>query len=515
MDRKWHILLKRDTSIIVAFILSLCLSVHGHGEKSPVKKNNIAVMPFGTFTVGPRSFDFTRLITDRLMDDEFSVIPQDTLEGFLVEKRVRRTDFLDRATIREMGMALDADALMIGSVDVLAGGENPRIAMSAQMIDCVDSSVVWANSISYTGEDFVSFLGIGKISSLQKLVGIAVTDLLKGLPAEVDVHNEVLRPFEIVQASFFPKVLKGGQTTNVSIEVREITRKPKEIKAFVLDTEVALKTEAGPRYTGTLTAPRIEGVYPLRVYATDQDNTLFSMDDLAELTVDNTPPEFFVSFRQRLISPNNDGIKDNIMFFPEILKADTLGGWRVEIANEAGTIVRSEESTGSLPGGFIWRGENNEFRRVQDGIYFCQLILEDKAGNRSVSPKKTIVVDATPPEVDLILAAENDKEITLEVKTKDISKIGGWELIIYDRKGNEAGKFEGKGDMPTTLSCTLKQAQEGPGPEEEGFWAYSLEVNDIAGNKLQREKEPLRPPELGEPEEEPSDKKEKVWIEDF
>ena len=515
MDRKWHILLKRDTSIIVAFILSLCLSVHGHGGKSPVKKNNIAVMPFAAFTIGSLSFDFTHLIRDRLIDDKFSLISQDMLEAFLVEKRVRRTDFLDRATIREMGMALNADALIIGSVDVLAGGENPRIAMSAQMIDCEESSVVWANSISYTGEDFAGFLGIGKINSLQRLAEIAVTDLLKGLPTEVRVNGGLARPFEIVQASFFPKVLKGGQTTNVSIEVRKITGKPKDIRAFVLDTEIVLKTEAGEWYAGTLTAPTIEGVYPLRVYVTAQDNTLFSMDDLAELTVDNTPPEFFVSFRQKLISPNNDGKMDDIMFFPEILKADTIESWRVEITNEAGTVVRSEESIGSLPGGFIWRGENNKYKRVKDGTYSCQLLLEDKAGNRSVSPKEAIVVDTTPPEVDVVLAAEDDTGITVEVKTKEVNKIEGWELIIFDKNGNKAGKFEGKGDIPATLNCTLKQTQEGPSPEKEGFLTYSLEISDIAGNRLEREKEPLKPPRPEEPEREPSEKKEKLWVDDF
>ncbi len=506
--------MKKYILTIVLLIPSLCLSVHGYGEQDSVKINKIAVMPFGSFTVGLLTFDFTRLITNRLINDKFSVISQDMLEGFLVKKRVRRTDLLDRATIREMGMALNADALMIGSVDLLAGGENPRITMSAQMIDCVDSAVVWANSISHTGADFATFLGIGKINSVRKLVEVAVTDLLKGLPAEAGVHDELPRPFELAQASFFPKVLKGGQRTNVSIEVREITGKPTDIKAFVLDTEVELKSEDARWYTGTFTAPSIEGIYSLRVYVTDQGNRLFSMDDLARLRVDNTPPEVSVSFRQRLISPNNDGIKDDIPFFPELLKADILEGWRVEIADEAGTIVRSEEGIGMLPGGFVWRGEDNNFRRVKDGTYFCQLILEDKAGNRSVSPKETIVVDTTPPEVELVLAAEDDKGITLELKTKDVSRIVSWELIIYDRNGDEAGRFEGKGDIPTSLSCALKDAQEGPNLEKVGFLAYSLEVGDIAGNRLEIEKELLKPPERVVPEREPSEKKE-VWIEDF
>ncbi|MBW1740405.1 MAG: hypothetical protein JRJ42_04620 [Deltaproteobacteria bacterium] len=499
--------MKRHIPVITLLILSLFLSTHVHGEEKPIKIKTIAVMPFENFTIGDDSFDFTRLITDRLID-KFSVIPQDILEGFLVKKRVRRTGLLNRVTIREMGMALNIDALMTGSVDSLSGGENPRVALSAQMMHCVDSSIIWANAVSYTGEDFATILGIGKIYSLKRLVDVAVTDLLKGLPAKVGAH-ELVKPFEIVHASFFPKVLKGGQTTTVSIEVSEITGKLKDLKAFVLDTQIGLSTKDGLWYTGILTAPSIEGVYPLRIYMTDQSNRLFSMDGVAQLIVDNTPPEVTLSSGQKVISPNKDGIKDSILFFPELLNADTLESWRVEIRDESGTVVRSEDGIGALPGGFIWRGEDNTYKSVRDGTYFCQLILEDTAGNRTVSPRKTIVVDATAPEVELVLAGEDDQGITLELKTKDISEIADWELTIYDRKGIQVGKLEGKGDIPTRLSCTLKS----PNSEKKGFLAYSLAVTDIAGNRLEREKEPLEPSKPEGPEQKPPEKK--IWIEDF
>ena len=504
----------RRLSVLVVLISLLGASGGMLYAKTEIRLKKIAVMPFGSPTVDSLSFDVTRLIANRLINDQLIVVPQDMLEGFLVEKRVRRTDCLDRATIREMGGALGADALMIGSVGMLAGGENPRVAASAQMIDCVDASLVWANSVSYTGADFATFLGIGKIHSLQKLLEVALTDLIKDLPHEVGVDDQQARPFEIGQARFFPQVLKGGHRTNVSIEVREIVGRLTDIKAFVLDTEVELETEDRCWYRGTLTAPSIEGPYYLTVYVMDQGNRVFTMDSLARLIVDNTPPEVSISFRQRLISPNNDGIKDNILFFPELLRADILESWRVEISDETGSIVRSEDGIGSLPGGFMWGGEDNSFDRVQDGTYSCRLILEDRAGNRSVSPIETIVVDTAPPQVDLALAAENDKGITLELKTNDASTVGNWELVIYDRTGKEAGQFDGRGDIPAELNCPLRRSQEAANLERDGFLAYSIEVTDIAGNSLRKAKEPLKPPEPEEPERKPSEKKE-VWVDDF
>ena len=44
---------------------------------------------------------------------------------------------------------------------------------------------------------------------------------------------------------------------------------------------------------------------------------------------------------------------------------------------------------------------------------------------------------------------------------------------------------------------------------------YSLEVNDVAGNRLRVEKEPLRRQAPEKIEARPSKAREKVWVEDF
>lgn len=479
------------------------------GANDVVKIKRVAVMPFGTFIVGDISIDMTCLISDYLIKNEFEVISQDILENFLAKRRIRRTEFLDRPTIREMGAVLKTDVLILGSVDLLEDDENPQVAMNAQMINCFDASVVWANSVSRTGDDFATFLGLGRITSLKKLIEITVEELLSNLPSTVNLAGSSVTPIEISHAGFFPDVLRGGETTRISIEVKEITGRLLDIKAFVLDSEINLKTEDGRWYTGTISAPVIDGVYPLKIYVSDQRNRLFSIDSAASLTVHNFPPQLTLFFQKRLISPNNDSINDYIQFFPELLKAITLKSWQVEITDEAGDIVRSEGGFGVLPEGFIWRGENNQHKTVKDGTYFCRLIVEDKAGNRTSTAKEKIVVDRTPPEIAVFLVVENEESLILSLKIKDISKIADWEVIVYDKAGAETGRFEGKENIPATLVCQIKK---GPGSEEEGVLAYSLEVRDIAGNRLRIEKQPLKllKPEVTEPE-----KKKDEWIEDF
>lgn len=515
--------MKKHLFIVVAILAFLLPGLPGRifGAEDVVKIKRVAVTPFGTFTVGDISIDVTCLISDCLIKNEFKVISQDILENFLVKRRIRRTEFLNRPAIREMGAVLKTDVLLLGSVDLFEDGENPQVAMNAQMINCFDGSVVWANSISRTGDDFAIFLGLGRITSLKKLVEITVEELLSNLPSTVDPAGSSVTPIEITHAGFFPDVLRGGETTRLSIEVREITGKVRNIKAFVLDSEINLKTDDGRWYTGIISAPAIDGVYPLKIYVSDQRNRLFSIDSAATLAVHNIPPEVALSFQKRLVSPNNDGINDHIQFFPELLKAVTLKSWQVEITDEAGGIVRSESGFGVLPAGFIWRGENNQYRTVKDGIYFCRLFVEDKAGNRTSTAKEKIVVDKTPPETAVFLAGENEESLILSLEIKDISEIADWEVIVYDRTGAEAGRFEGKGDIPATMVCIIKKKskkdlrpEKDLGPEKEGVLAYSLEVRDIAGNRLLIERQPLKllKPEVTEVEPE---KKRDEWVEDF
>ena len=507
---------------ILILILALMLADRALAAAKAAETKTVAVMPFGTLPVGDVSVDMTRIMTDAMKKHEFNVISQDALEGFLIQRRIRRPDFLDRAAIRAMGSVLKVDGFVTGSVDLIADGENPMVSMNAQMIDCVEGSVIWANSFSCTGADYATFLGLGKITSLRELVDIAVDELLKDLPAYLpdtlpgtgSLDSSSQSPFEIVRASFSPEVLRGGDSARLSIEVGEITGAVQSIRAFVLDNEIKLTRQDGKYYSGTVTAPTVEGIYPLKIYVTDRWNRLFGVDAMASLTVHNSPPEIAVLFRQRLISPNNDGVNDKVLFFPEVLKANILQAWEVEITNGDGEVVRSENGIGVLPESFVWRGDNDQHKTVEDGTYFCQLFVEDKAGNRTSTKKEKIVVDTTRPEVTVSVAEANQEGITLALKANDMSQIDYWELIIYDTAGAEAARFGGRGDIPATLTSVVRETQNGLKQEGESLLAYSLEVRDVAGNRLQVEKEPLRPPQPEGIEATPEEKPE-VWIEDF
>lgn len=507
--------MRRNVFIATALVLFLGLSSRIFGAEEMIMIKTVAVMPFTTSAESDRSIDLTRLVEDCLVKNKFKVISQNVLESFLAKKRIRRTDLLDRSSIRELGAVLKTDVLITGSAATLAGSD-PLVAINAQMIECIDGSIVWADSVSCTGKDFVTFLGLGRITSLKKLTEIAIDDLFKGLPARTEFrHTSSALPFEIVRASFFPKVLRGGKRADLSIEVKNIKGQLRDIRAFVLDTKIELKTKDGRWHTGTFTAPTIEGVYPLKLYVTDRWNKLITINAAASLVVRNTAPHVTIFCPNKLISPNNDGINDYIRFFPKILKATTLESWRVEIKDEDGNIARSEHGFRGLPQGFVWQGRDNYNQIVKDGTYFCRLIITDKAGNISVTPEEIFIVDAAAPDVRIFLAGGDEEEITLNVQTKDISKIADWELIVFDDQDNEVEKFGGKGKIPATISLALKKKLETTPPEGKRLLTYFLYVSDIAGNRLEVIKQPLEPIPSEKSKDKEPEKKEKIWVDDF
>jgi len=443
---------------VTAVFLLLLFGMPGRvpGAERTVKISTVAVMPFGTMSVEGLTVDVTGLVTEALTKLGFDVISQELLEDFLATRRIRRADSLDRAAIREMGVALKVDALMMGFVDILDDAENPRVFIDAQMVDSIDASVVWANSVSRTGSDSTTLLGFGGITSLERLVGVAVEQLLKELPKGVELDRSSLPPFEIVRAAFFPDLLQGGEMARLSVETKEITGKIQELRAFLLDSEITLSTRDKRLYTGIIKAPPVERTYTLTLYVTDEENRLFRTEGAASLTVHNSPPQLIILFRNRLMSPDGDGVNDDIVFMPEVLKAIPLKGWEVEIIDAEGRVVRSEEGVGLLPEAFVWRGENNQNKPVSDGTYFCRVIVEDKAGNETVTSGEEIKVDSTAPVVEVVISGESEEGMILALTVQDLSPIGSWELVV-EGKDLESEIFKGQGEVPETLTSLIKK----------------------------------------------------------
>jgi hypothetical protein len=494
-------------ALVLAVALAAVLASGEARSAQLLEIRRVAVLPMGRYADGEKAVDVTAMVTELLQGLGFEVIAEERLNEFLVQKRIRKPEFLDRQAIQALGLATHADALLMGFTSLTIGEEHLQVTMNGQLVDCHEGTVAWANTVAVCGDDFETVLGLGRVTSTREILELAVEGLLEDLPRQVRVEGQKTSPYELVRASFTPDALRGGEEGQLSVEVHDAPGKVRELRAFILEEEIPLTSKDGRWFTGKVRAPALDGTYKLGLYLRDDWNRVFRIEAAASLNVRNTPLQVSIRLPEACFSPNGDGTLDSLFIIPATGEAEALRRWRVEILNADGKVVRSDESTGNLPEAFVWDGRSGKGERLPDGAYSCRLTVEDRAGNVSTTPGQELVLDRTPPELKLLLVSD-PKEPFLEVIGKDTSGLISWRLNLYDEKGEPASRFAGQRDLAPVIPLGPNMRQEASG------WAfYELEADDRAGNRLRSGRVPLerKVPRI---KEEDLPKKE-VWIEDF
>lgn len=161
--------------IISLSACSLNLNLRGGGGQA-----NIAVLPFENLAGQPGlSTEVTADAIKALTRRGMNVAREKDLMPILLKHRVRSFAYLSRQTAGEIGTALNADAVLTGSVlhFSAAGDEGPQIGMAARLIDAASGRVLWADYGSASGKEFASIFGFGDITEPGKLIHRAVDRL--------------------------------------------------------------------------------------------------------------------------------------------------------------------------------------------------------------------------------------------------------------------------------------------------------------------------------------------------
>jgi len=474
------------------------------GEENRI--NTIAVSPFSVFEIGDignELIDITQMFTQELEARGYELISPELLNDFMVQRRIRRPESWDRPMIRILGEVMGADVLVLGFKTLTVQRGVPKVTLSAQMVDCHEVSLLWTNTVSVTGDDYETILGLGRVKSSLELTRRALDKLLKDLPITFRVTQTFKPPFELVRASFSPGFSQSGHQVNIFVELIEITGKVAEVAAIFQGQEIQLSTRDQVLYSAPITAPGAEDSYSLELKIKDHYDQLYRMETTAVLTVHNTSPRLDIKLREEIISLLNK----YILIIPEVHHKIGIKSWIIEIYNENQELIRIEEGLGQLPEIFIWDGKDNNWRHVPDGLYFCRLIVMDEAGNEGVSQDQKILVDCTPPEVEVFLAKKTDKGLILKIESYEMTSVVDWELEVYDELRLTNERFTGWGPLPETL-----EVQDLGDPDLELVYRYDIRAKDLAGNRLNQEYQLLE--KLAEEPEAIQDTRE-IWIEDF
>jgi flagellar hook assembly protein FlgD/outer membrane protein OmpA-like peptidoglycan-associated protein len=223
---------------------------------------------------------------------------------------------------------------------------------------------------------------------------------------------------------------------------------------------------------------------------------------------DVTPPAITVDTEgEKYISPNFDGVKDDLVLPISITDNRYVKGYKFIISDSSGAAVRTIQNkedrpenrdfknilarlvyvkTGiTIPPTVRWDGMSDAGALVPDGTYTYHIEAWDDNNNQGKSGMGTVVVKVTPPKVTvsapyLIFSPDGDgNKDTLPLQQAGTSE-DQWVGKIQDVTGQAVRTFTWSNAEPPAFSWDGKTDQGVLAPD--GVYSYSVAATDRAGN---------------------------------
>lgn len=208
------------------------------------------------------------------------------------------------------------------------------------------------------------------------------------------------------------------------------------------------------------------------------------------------------------ISPNNDGVQDNLEVPLRIREKRYIKEWSFIIEDEKGQVVRTignKENRPSkltvktffkqavtpktgviIPEVLVWNGVMDDGEIAPDGKYFYYVTATDDNDNSATTKKLVVYVKNTPPEVQLQQLTENEKifgegsKSVLHIKQSG-TKEDLWNAHFFDAEGKEVRSLLWRDSEPVDFDW---DGTDNFGMNvDDGVYSYRITATDRAGNK--------------------------------
>ena len=207
------------------------------------------------------------------------------------------------------------------------------------------------------------------------------------------------------------------------------------------------------------------------------------------------------------ISPNNDGVQDELVIPLRISEKRYISEWSVVITDENGVTVRtignkekrpekmtvktffqqlfSKKEGVAVPETVMWNGIMDSGEVAPDGTYYYYATATDDNGNIGQTQKFPITVDNSEPEIAIEQPSEAAKIFGAGNKATVLIKQAGsvedqWTGVISDVNGNAIRTYTWKNAAPSDIEWDGKN-EDGVAVTE-GVYSYTITATDRAGN---------------------------------
>jgi flagellar hook assembly protein FlgD len=210
------------------------------------------------------------------------------------------------------------------------------------------------------------------------------------------------------------------------------------------------------------------------------------------VTIDNTIPQVSLRASSSRITPNGDGIDEQISFIPFVDPVLEIVRFTGQIQSLNGTVVA--EVRGAQPiGSAFWNGTNSRGQTAPDGAYIASLEVEHRNGTIRRAQTGTIALgtidDSEPPAVALRFTPQTfspdgdgiDDTVTATLSVQDASGVSAWAVTVRDPDGGVF--FEYASDDPIIRTFEWDGINDaGERVEMATDYVVEYEVTDAMGN---------------------------------
>ncbi len=145
---------------------------------------SLAVLPLVNLSKYDEAGDIVMhsLLVQLLDSGLFDIVDPGLVDHAVLERRIRFTDRLPLPVMQELGETLNADYVLLGSVnefDMITNRTEtvPLVSISMRIVRTDTGKIFWAATHTRRGDDAESVFGLGRIATLQRMTAVTVKDM--------------------------------------------------------------------------------------------------------------------------------------------------------------------------------------------------------------------------------------------------------------------------------------------------------------------------------------------------
>ncbi len=226
-----------------------------------------------------------------------------------------------------------------------------------------------------------------------------------------------------------------------------------------------------------------DGTFSYRIFSTDLagNSTLFTFNDLR---IDTVPKQIAIDLETAAFSPNDDGVQDEMLFPVTIGEPESLVGWRAEVLDLQGDVVRTMVEMSSAPNPLRFDGRGEDGKVLNEGTYTLLFSGLYENGSTGVVESEPFELDVTAPQAFVALhydvfSPNGDGVRDVILVEQETSGVGPWLSLVADGRGRVV-RSEHVTDPNGTFSWDGRD--DSGSPVSDGVFTYVLASRDAAGN---------------------------------